>query len=917
MLREVGIIPDEPRTILDLKIRDAFLRLVGREPDLITLQYFSNLISSGNKTLADIITDLSYGLDTELGQYVAQGNGNPVVNIILRDNDNIAEVNEAAFNTNLQRKADLHYVKTGDIISLPYTHAIYLQNKLASSNVNVNPYGISTFVGTLNLNPPDNSLELSPTSTPTVLNDPNDNYQSLVNSFKQTLSSKQGTVITVDNTSGFYGSYYGEWELISQGAPVLDTTDNKVKRVDEYGKFKFDFSIKPSTTSIVRSGIRNDKVYDQNLRPKMNDISIGFSARGMKPNTRVYAFFGDREVSTMCVQHNPTNVVLDIPTRILSTDSQGEIRGTFTYRESDLNFDAGVYLFHLSDSINNADNRTTYASSPFNGLGISGYDAEEFRTRIGTLSTNKTSTLAIKDPRTVIVSDGPPPPPPDQEDPPAPAEVGMDVIDFCFVYGLGRKPSQAEKSGIYDKWSSYGVSSMTTWNAIVNKNPTNDANTNGAEMWYTVGWPKIHELMTYVDRSITVVPNGSDSSDLRSKYLAAVTYPYGRWTWYYLKNEPGMYPPTINYNQLINVDQTQALTAPWETDLSYDSFNDEGLKVFKALTQFTSDVYAINNGFKASDWQGALGFYGRMMGFVTLDTDGNIVSGSPKLPKTYTVIKNIPEGVSNAHVITTVWNTIGNDCQKPYRVEVVTSVPTTTSNTEITITASLNYLTWYSYIQTDIAANDGNIKSPRGTITGSGRGPTWSVNQSVYPLTLSTGTYTADKSNATVLNGNLYNWVTTLEDDIDPTSTLEIGSSSGSPVISGTPYQLISVHYGQVNGIGTPTKVQVVMGIREGQVGLSSNLPIVLTVKNTGAFFNTWIPGNNGAAYWDDGTFGTNFIDVYPENSDPLGLQNLLANKTPFTLEIKTRTASAPPAPPPPTTYFEPEAGGNDDRIIQ
>ena len=137
------------------KLREAYIRIVGREPDMEGLMYFSNAISRGEKTFADMITDLNYGLDTELGQYVAQGNGNPINNIILRDNDGTVEPYEAAFNTNLQRKQDLFYVKTGDIISLPYTHQIYLQNKLASGTVNINPYGVSTFVGLLSLNPPE------------------------------------------------------------------------------------------------------------------------------------------------------------------------------------------------------------------------------------------------------------------------------------------------------------------------------------------------------------------------------------------------------------------------------------------------------------------------------------------------------------------------------------------------------------------------------------------------------------------------------------------------------------------------------------------------------------------------------------------------------------------------------------------
>jgi hypothetical protein len=920
MLRELLITPDEPKSILDNKLREAYIRIVGREPDMEGLMYFSNAISRGEKTFADMITDLNYGLDTELGQYVAQGNGNPINNIILRDNDGTVEPYEAAFNTNLQRKQDLFYVKTGDIISLPYTHQIYLQNKLASGTVNINPYGVSTFVGLLSLNPPDNSLEHSATSTPTVVNDPNDNYKSLVDSYKTSIANKEGKTITQDDSAGFYGSYYGEWELLSQGTQELDPKDNKVKRVDDYGKYKIEFSIKPQTTTSLRSGVRRDIVYDQNLNPKMNDINIGFFATGMKPRTRIYAFFGDRDVTNMCIQHNEVlpdlDVGFDMPSKRLITDSKGEIRGTFSYRQSDLNFDAGIYLLHLSDSLNNSDNRTTYASAPFNGLGLTGYGAEEFRTRIGVFGSNKTSTVAVRDPRTVVVADGPPPPPPEAPDPPPAAESTLDIIDFCFVYGFGRKPSQAEKAGIYDKWQGYGVGDMTTWNGIVNKNPTNDANTDGSEMWYTVGWPVNHEIMTYVDRAISVVPNGSDSSDLRSKYLAAVTYPYGRWTWWYYKNNPALFPPTINYTQLINTDQSVALTAPWETDLPYDSFNIEGKKVFDALVQFPLDVHAINGGLKATDYQGVMGFYARLFGYIYLDSDNNPQFGTaPQLPKTYTLFKNIPEGGANVHVITTVWDSIGNDCMQPYKATVVTSTPEQGSNLNITISSALGYYTHYSWVLIDSANVYGNLKVPRGTMTGSGKGALWTVNQPDYPLSLSFGNYLSGKSNVNVFNGsNAFNWAHTDEEFLTfgTTSTLAVGGSEGSPLISGTPYVLAGVHYAQTNGIKTAAKVQIAIAIKEGEVGLSTNLPITVKIKNTSATYNTWIPGTGGAGYWDDLTSSSNFVDIYPEGTDPLGLIPLLTSQQPFTIEISTRSVAAAPPPPPNTTYFDSNTGGND-----
>ena len=908
MLKELGITLDEPRTQTEVKLRKAYKTLVGREPDIVGLNYWAREINNGNVTLANVVQDSVNGVVTEIAQYISQGNGNPVVNLVMRNNDGTANANESAFNTNLDREVNLGYTLTGDILSLPYEHEVFLQNKLASSNVNINPFGVASFIGTLTLNPPDNSLELKPTSTPTVFNDTNDAYTTIVNSFKAEYANKEGFVVNLNNDTGFYGSYYGEWELVSQGAVELDTSANKYVKTDVYSKYKFDFSIIPSTVTSSTGGVRSDKVYDTNIRPKMGDISIAFSAQGMKPNTRVYAFFGDRAVSNMSVMYTQMPTGQDIPSRTLVTDSTGSIKGTFNYRESDLNFDAGVYVLALTDSISNNNNRTTYAAAPFNGLGLPGY-GDEIRTRIGTKSVNKTSTIVSSDARTTVIGDANNPDPDTGTgtgtENPAPEELttlsNLDIIDFCFVYGLGRKPSTNEKAGIYDKWQTYDVHNITTWNSIQNKSPSTGSTTTGVEMWYTNGFPVNDSVLTYTDRSITVVPNGTDSADLRTKYLNAVTYPYGRWTWWHLKDEP-TFPATVNYTQFINTDPAQALTPPWMTDLGYDSFNADGRKVFNVLRTFVLDVIGLNGKLTPQDYQGILGFAAREYDFIYYDNAGLAAAGTPGMPKTYTAVKNAYDFSSNVHNITTVWNTIGSDCQQPYKVVVSAEPVGPTKLLSLTITPSTD--AFYTPPGGSVDYNTGNVVTTNPTLLiGGGLGPLWSINQPAFPLSLAHGAYGTGKLIVDMADDldsdgkpDHVNWSFVRPGSAAEESVAIGGPTNIDPIIGSTPYRLVGLHYG--NGIA-----QILIGIKDGQVGEATNRPIRITTSG-GGVFDTWIP-STGLGYWQftitSITVGSNFVDVYnqdPGKTDPLNLKSHLELGAPFVLEIWTRdTAAAAPSP--------------------
>ena len=47
-----------------------------------------------------------------------------------------------------------NYVRTGDVLTLPYNESVFLQNPFSSTTENLNPFNIGIYQGLLKLNPP-------------------------------------------------------------------------------------------------------------------------------------------------------------------------------------------------------------------------------------------------------------------------------------------------------------------------------------------------------------------------------------------------------------------------------------------------------------------------------------------------------------------------------------------------------------------------------------------------------------------------------------------------------------------------------------------------------------------------------------------------------------------------------------------
>ena len=193
--------------------------------------------------------------------------------------------------TDAQRTADT-YTKTGDLITLPYTETDHLVQPYASRAESVNPYSVTQWIGNLQLSP-ESDIWMDDTRIPAITINVEGNYEQMLR--EQTEAGALGTIWNSWNTtwsgnrrSWTSGQSNGQiWG--SQGWTQTTTSvDLKQRRTG-------------SETRLVER-IDNisagDRVTNIEIVPWIRARNVDFVAQGMKPNTRVYAFFDKVDVNS-------------------------------------------------------------------------------------------------------------------------------------------------------------------------------------------------------------------------------------------------------------------------------------------------------------------------------------------------------------------------------------------------------------------------------------------------------------------------------------------------------------------------------------------------------------------------------------------------------------------------------------------
>ena len=282
-------------------------------------------------------------------------------------------------NTSTGQRTANNYTKTGDLITLPFTHESYIKNQKASKTENINPFSVIVWRGTVKLDPVGD-FWFEQNQLPTIDKNENGNYDQFLADAK---------------AKGTYGTIWGSWSQVQYGNQRTDIRQGQVYDVVE---------------QIDKRTVK-DVIVNKVIIPKMRSIVIGFTGESLKPNTRIHIYFDDIKVTGFCSTSNTvsnTNVTLALENynnasaNNLITDATGKIQGKFNYQSGYFNLSTGVKRFKITDSPTDGTDFETSAQTTFTSNGeLTEVRDENISTRNAVLNSRAISesiTTTLADP---------------------------------------------------------------------------------------------------------------------------------------------------------------------------------------------------------------------------------------------------------------------------------------------------------------------------------------------------------------------------------------------------------------------------------------------------------------------------------------------------------------------------------------
>lgn len=365
--------------------------------------------------------------------------------------------------TTFGQRASNNYVLVGDIITLPYTEEIIIENSKASIEVNLNPFDIVNYIGTLKLVPAvDNWFDFL--RLPDVYKNEEGDYDTLIADAK---------------AKGTWGTVWGAWNIIGQPDTFIDSSGNTIsKTVKRKAGTTF------TAVEVIDTTIYDDVIQNVSVIPKMRDVSINFKGEGLKPNTLVFVYFDEINVTNYCKANvissgNAGNAILGLNTVALSmgnliTDFTGMVQGSFPYQANVFNLNNGIKNFRLVDSSFNGLDFEMVAEAVFTSGGELRNVATEIvstrNARIDSTSSSneKTETSVISQAYTPSTSssyesyyDYVEPVNITQDKPP------IDFIDMIYLYAFGREPEPEGKAYWQADAARLGITNADIQNMVV------------------------------------------------------------------------------------------------------------------------------------------------------------------------------------------------------------------------------------------------------------------------------------------------------------------------------------------------------------------------------------------------------------------------------------------------------------------
>lgn len=300
----------------------------------------------------------------------------------------------------VQKNANLKFVssdssnfsKKGDLLTLPYTTSVLIEQPFMSTAENVNPYQVTNWVGSVTLDPPSDTWR-DVTQRPDIVINQDGNYDQ---------------VAAMADETYVMGTIWNEWETSWTGSQYSLKNGSSINTASgtQTAYAKNHSYVQAINIGETRTGIRttivpdivtqtvDSKIIEMSIIPYMRSIDITFTGKRFKPLTRLYPFFDGQAVSDYTRPIvNGTAVNFNDP---IYTNVNGEVAGVFTIpNNSNMKFRTGQRLFRLTDSATNSQGDVTTSG-------------QETFSATGTIETRQDTVLSIRNAKieqTVVTED--------------------------------------------------------------------------------------------------------------------------------------------------------------------------------------------------------------------------------------------------------------------------------------------------------------------------------------------------------------------------------------------------------------------------------------------------------------------------------------------------------------------------------
>jgi hypothetical protein len=331
-------------------------------------------------------------LDYKIAMDMAQGEARP---ICKTDSVQLVEADDDGTAILTTDRTDNNYQKTGDLITLPYSEQTLIDQPFASKFLNVNPFNVFTWVGSIVLDPAGDEWKETERVPELVVNQ---------NGMFDTLAANAGN----PNLQRIeLGTVWNEWQDNWVGRPVESGTRNiggqRREQTFAHGIPRRVLQTQEITTvqqvNQTRTGVRSvfvpqvvrrslgDRILNVAFIPFIRSRTVNFTGTRFKPNTRVYPFFENIDISSYIT---PTGGALG---GNLVSDVNGSLSGSFAIPDPTVDANprwrTGTRVFRLTSSSTNDLN------SDVETAGEEDYSAR------GTLDTVRETIVSTREPRLV------------------------------------------------------------------------------------------------------------------------------------------------------------------------------------------------------------------------------------------------------------------------------------------------------------------------------------------------------------------------------------------------------------------------------------------------------------------------------------------------------------------------------------